>query len=798
MGRQAAGLRKNFFREHGAGGRVDEPPERAVGRLNHLRRQLVGLMRTLQNGFQGTGLIGAGDHENDVGRGVGCRRRECDAVGVQLADPVARHDALRFMKRLSAREERKRMAFISHTQQDQIETRKITRLHTELTADDVLVLRGRLRRVGIFALDAVNLLGTQRHFREHGVGGHLEIAVRVAGADVALIAKEHLHFIPRKGIAQGGMFGKEGIQHFGSGATGKGDAENATSGGGIAGNARDFVSGEAGDFGAGAEEFYGLLRHRIFLWRGLGGLGRSCRGAFGAVFLGSDVTPGAAVAFEQVVGFLGSPGAGSVIREAAGGQRLPDVDDGFNDAPCGFDHVGALEQGGIADHAVVEQAFVTGAVGSAEVAGVVEIHVDQAELHDRAGNFGTEAERDAFVGLNVNDQLVGPRIVNGAAAEQSEWSAAEADGDFRDAMAEAFAGAEIKGDIAPAPVVNFKFHGYESFGIGVGGDVGFAAVGGNALVVDNAFAVLAADGVLQDFFRGGHLDGVEDFGLFVADGVGVEGDGGLHGGKREELEEMVGNHVAESAGGFVEGAAVFDANGFGGGNLDVVDVGAVPERFDNAVGETENHDVLDGFFAEVMVDAVDLLFTEDFFQFLVELNGGFVVVAERFFDDDADPVAVGFLGEIGFAEFADDEREELRRDSEVMKQIALGVVLLLGRGDLVFEALVGSGIAEVALDVVDTIEEPFPQRFIERRVGKLLDALGEFLAEGIGVQLVVRKTDDGELLGKEALLLEIHERRQELALGQVAAGAVDNHDAGRGFLRYFGGGVGVRHIKFSD
>src|SRR5262249_1597989 len=220
---------------------------------------------------------------------------------------------------------------------------------------------------------------------------------------------------------------------------------------------------------------------------------------------------------------------------------------------------------------------------------------------------------NSFVGLNMNDQLVVARILDRTAAKQCEGCATEANGNFRDAMTETLAGAEVKGNISPAPVIDFEFERDEGFYVGVGRDVRFAAIGGNAFVVDDALAVLPAHGVLQDFFGRGHLNGMQDFGLFVADGIGFEGDWRLHGGERKELEKMIGNHVAKSARGFVEGAAMFNANGFGGGDLDVVDVGAVPERFDDAVGKAKNQYILYGFFAEIVVDAVDLLLGENFF-----------------------------------------------------------------------------------------------------------------------------------------------------------------------------------------
>ena len=66
------------------------------------------------------------------------------------------------------------------------------------------------------------------------------------------------------------------------------------------------------------------------------------------------------------------------------------------------------------------------------------------------------------------------------------------------------------------------------------------------------------------------------------------------------------HHVAQRAGRFVEGCAALDAEGFRGGDLDVIDVVAIPDGLENSVAEAEGEDVLDGFFAEIMIDAVNL------------------------------------------------------------------------------------------------------------------------------------------------------------------------------------------------
>ena len=103
------------------------------------------------------------------------------------------------------------------------------------------------------------------------------------------------------------------------------------------------------------------------------------------------------------------------------------------------------------------------------------------------------------------------------------------------------------------------------------------------------------------------LDGLDDFGLLGANGVGIEGDRRLHRRHRQKLEHVVGHHVAQRAGLFVELAAMLDADGFRRRDLDVVDLLAVPQRLEQAVGEAQRHDVLHRFLAEEMVDPVDLM-----------------------------------------------------------------------------------------------------------------------------------------------------------------------------------------------
>src|SRR5277367_610488 len=100
---------------------------------------------------------------------------------------------------------------------------------------------------------------------------------------------------------------------------------------------------------------------------------------------------------------------------------------------------------------------------------------------------------------------------------------------------------------------------------------------------------------------------------------------------------MVRDHIAQCAGLFVEGSTVFDTHGFGRGDLYIVDVVSVPHRFEERVAEAEDEDVLDCFFAEIVIDPIDRLLFEYTLHHSIEYVRRIQVPTKGFFEDNSRP-----------------------------------------------------------------------------------------------------------------------------------------------------------------
>ena len=99
---------------------------------------------------------------------------------------------------------------------------------------------------------------------------------------------------------------------------------------------------------------------------------------------------------------------------------------------------------------------------------------------------------------------------------------------------------------------------------------------------------------------------IEDLLLLVPQRLGRQAGRRLHGDEAEDLEEVGDHHVAEGPGALVEGSPPFEEQCLGDVDLHVLDVFPVPDRLEEAVGETEGQDVVDRLLPQEVVDAEDL------------------------------------------------------------------------------------------------------------------------------------------------------------------------------------------------
>jgi len=97
--------------------------------------------------------------------------------------------------------------------------------------------------------------------------------------------------------------------------------------------------------------------------------------------------------------------------------------------------------------------------------------------------------------------------------------------------------------------------------------------------------------------------------------------------------------VADRAHLVVEPSPPSDAEGLGHGDLDAVDVVAVPDRLQEGVGEAEVKEVLHRLLAQVVIDPEHGVLVEDLVDGPIQRPGRGQVPSERLLHDQPGPVA---------------------------------------------------------------------------------------------------------------------------------------------------------------
>ena len=194
---------------------------------------------------------------------------------------------------------------------------------------------------------------------------------------------------------------------------------------------------------------------------------------------------------------------------------------------------------------------------------------------------------------------------------------------------------------------------------------------------------------------------------------------------------MVLDHVAQGAGAIVVAATVADAQAFRNRDLHVVDVTTVPDRLHDAVGEAEDEDVLDGLLAQVMVDAVNVVFAEDRVDDAVQLAGRGQVDAERLLDNHTRPAVTRGALSPGTAQLFDDVDERCRWHGQIVEAVAAYAPLRFDFSQLLVQAVVAFRVVVATVGVEEARGERVPDLRVKRAPRVLFDVFACLFAEGV-------------------------------------------------------------------
>ena len=140
---------------------------------------------------------------------------------------------------------------------------------------------------------------------------------------------------------------------------------------------------------------------------------------------------------------------------------------------------------------------------------------------------------------------------------------------------------------------------------------------------------------------------------------------------------MVLNNVTRSTDAVVVASTTAHTNVFSHGDLDVVHVLCVPQRFKQLVCKAQSQDVLNGFFAEVVVNAEDGVRREDRFNDCVQFTSSLEVTTKRLLNDNATPLALNFFRQACTLELRDNLREGAGRNGEIERMVAHSAALFV-------------------------------------------------------------------------------------------------------------------------
>ena len=240
----------------------------------------------------------------------------------------------------------------------------------------------------------------------------------------------------------------------------------------------------------------------------------------------------------------------------------------------------------------------------------------------------------------------------------------------------------------------------------------------------------------------------------------------LHCGQANQLQQMVLHHVAQRADAIIEINTATNAELLGNRDLHMINSATPPQWFKKRVCEAQCEQVLDGLFAQVVIDAIDLVLSETSTDLVVYFGRRRKISPQRFLENDA---AVGRYQAIHF-EACCNRSKQARRCREIGDTNALFVATekFIER----FPLVVGQC---VSFDILYAFTKCLPEIGIElSAIEIVLQRLFDQAEIIVTRQRAATDRDDAAVAGYLTVTIAVIQRRQQLAQRKVTGAAENN------------------------